>query len=363
MVKILVIEDDSLVRSNLLELLDTEGFSVMGAEDGRAGVQAARDYLPDLIICDIMMPEQDGHAVLAELRRDPATAVIPFVFLTARVDAANLRTGMDLGADDYLTKPYTRAQLLRAVSARLARRAQVVAPLESKLEELRSNIAASLPHEFLTPLTVIMAASEILVRHPETLAPNDIPAIGERIHSAAERLHRLFKNFLLYTRLEMAATDPAKAAALRGYGTSDSRAVIEDMAHRGALQAGRTADLYVGLTDANVQIEPAYLSKIVEELLDNAFKYSAVGLPVLVNSYVDGAHVFTLSVSDRGRGMTRDQIARVGAYVQFDREEHEQQGQGLGLAIAKRLAELHRGELVIESTPGLQTVVKVNLPA
>jgi len=361
--KILVIEDDLSIRTDLLEMLEEEGYAVMGAEDGRVGVQLAREFLPNLILCDIIMPELDGHDVLAELRRDPATAVIPLIFLTALSSAAHLRTGMELGADDYLSKPFTRAQLLRAVSARLARRVQVTAPLESKLEELRGNIAASLPHEFLAPLTVIMTASEILVRHPETLLPGDIPEIGERIRSAAERLHRLFKNFLLYTRLEMAATDPDKAAALRGYSVSDTRAVIEDVVLRGAQQAGRTTDLYVGLTNANIRIAPAHLSKIVEELVDNAFKYSAAGTPVHVKSRVDGAHVFTLSVSDRGRGMTREQIARVGAYVQFDREEHEQQGQGLGLVIAKRLAELHRGELIIESIPGLQTVVRVKLPA
>jgi signal transduction histidine kinase len=362
MSKILVIEDQDAIRANLLELLDAQLYSVMGAENGRVGAQLAREFLPDVIICDIVMPELDGYGVLNEMRRDPATAAIPFIFLTARADRADLRQGMELGADDYVVKPFTQDEILAAVSSRLARHHQVTEHLEGKLEELRSNIAASLPHEFLTPLTVIMAAAEILVHHADTLAPGDVPEIGERIRSSAERLHRLFKNFLLYTRLEMADTDPAQAAALRGYGVSAARAVVEPAALRAAQHAGRVGDLHLELCDATAPIEPAHLTKVVEELVDNALRYSAPGTPVSVASGVDGARVFKLSVTDHGRGMTPEQIARVGAYMQFDREEYEQQGQGLGLTIAQRLAKLYGGELSIASTPGVRTVVRFDLP-
>ena len=363
MSKILVIEDEEPVRANLLEMLDAEGFSVMGAENGRVGVQLARDYLPDLVICDIMMPELDGHGVLTELRQDPLMATIPFIFLTAKADRGDMRQGMERGADDYLTKPFTLNEVLSAVSARLQKQTQVSTHYQRKLEELRSSIAASLPHEFLTPLSVILAASEILARHTDRLEPGEVPEIAERIHSSAERLHRLIKNFLLYTRLELAATDPDKAEALRGYGVSDARAVITEAALHVAQQASRATDLRLELCDAIPKIGPMHLKKIVEELLDNAFKYSRMGTPVTVRCAVDDAHIFTLAVTDRGRGMTVEQIARVGAYVQFDREEHEQQGQGLGLAIVKRLTELHGGELAIESRHALQTTVHVALPA
>jgi two-component system sensor histidine kinase/response regulator len=362
MARILVIEDDHAVRSNLLEILDAEGFSVMGAENGRVGVQLAHDYLPDLVICDIMMPGLDGYGVLTELRQGPTTAAIPFIFLTARGAKSDLRQGMELGADDYLVKPFTLEEVLRAVSVRLEKRAQVGTLYQQKLDELRNNIAASLPHEFLTPLTVILAASDILVRHPENLEPGEVPVIGERIQSSAQRLHRLIKNFLLYTRLELAATDPAKAEALRGYSLCDARTVIGEAALRVAEQAGRAMDSRMDVVDATLALSAANLAKIVEELLDNAFKFSQSGSEVSVSGYVDAPHVFTLSVKDNGRGMTPEQIARVGAYAQFDREQYEQQGQGLGLAIVKRLAELHGGELSIQSVPGRQTTVHVALP-
>jgi len=362
MAKILVIEDQDSIRTNLLELLDAEGYSVMGAENGRVGVQLAREFLPDVIVCDIIMPELDGHGVLLELRQDPATSTIPFIFLTARADKSDLRQGMNLGADDYLTKPFTQRELLDAISVRLRKHTQVSAQFERKLEELRNNITASLPHEFLTPLTVILSASEILALHSDMLEPAEIPEFAERIHTSAERLHRLIRNFLLYARLELAALDPVKAEVLRGHNTSDAYTVIADVALRLARQADRTADLHLELDNVTVQMEPTHLSKITEELLDNAFRYSMAGTPVRIGCHTDGARVLTVSIMDRGRGITREQIARVGAYMQFEREQYEQQGQGLGLSITKRLAELHGGELEIESVPGLKTTVRVVLP-
>jgi len=122
MTKILVIEDQPQMRKNLATILEMESFRVFVAADGRSGLELARREGPDLIICDIMMPELDGYGVLEKLRADPATATLPFIFLTAKGDKANLRSGMNLGADDYLTKPVSREELLATVQIRLARR-------------------------------------------------------------------------------------------------------------------------------------------------------------------------------------------------------------------------------------------------
>jgi two-component system, sensor histidine kinase and response regulator len=362
MAKILVVEDQDPIRANILELLDAQGYSVMGAENGRVGVNLAHEFLPDIIVCDIIMPELDGHGVLQELRQSPATATIPFIFLTARADKSDIRQGMNLGADDYLVKPFTQRELLEAIAVRLNKHAQVSAHFDRRLEELRTNITASLPHEFLTPLTVIISASEILMLHSDMLTAAEVPEFGERIHTSAERLHRLIRNFLLYSRLELAALDPARAAILRGSGTSRVRTVIPDVAARLAQRVDRAEDLHLDLNDTTVRIEPAHLSKIVEELLDNAFRYSEPGTAVQLRAYLDNGRVLALAVTDHGRGMTREQIAQVGAYMQFDRERYEQQGQGLGLVITKRLVELYGGEVTIESVPRLTTTVRAILP-
>ncbi len=125
---ILVVEDEPEMRRNLLTILRLEGFQVLNAENGAAGLDLAKKEKPDLILCDVMMPEMDGHELLAALRSNPDTASIPFIFLTAKGEKPDIRNGMNLGADDYLTKPVSRGDLLSAIRSRLARQSQQVQP-------------------------------------------------------------------------------------------------------------------------------------------------------------------------------------------------------------------------------------------
>ena len=112
MTKILVIEDEETVRENILELLDAEGFDAIAAENGRIGLSRAKQHLPDLILCDIRMPELDGYGVLTALRSESKTAEIPFIFLSAKAAKTDLKVGMDLGASAYIVKPFTLIELL-----------------------------------------------------------------------------------------------------------------------------------------------------------------------------------------------------------------------------------------------------------
>ena len=123
--RILIIEDNKDVLDNTTELLELAGYSVEGAENGKIGVTKAKELLPDLIICDIMMPEMDGYDVLYYLSIDPKTSTIPFIFLTAKSDAQDFRKGMELGADDYVTKPFEEIDLLKAIERRLAKSSKI----------------------------------------------------------------------------------------------------------------------------------------------------------------------------------------------------------------------------------------------
>lgn len=140
MTKILVIEDEQSVRENILDLLEAEGFEAIGAKNGHIGVTWAWEHKPDLIICDVMMPELDGYEVLNLLRQEPNTSTMPFIFLTAKADKTSLRQGMEMGADDYLTKPFTKPELLGAIAARLKKQAAIAQQTEQLLAELRRNI-------------------------------------------------------------------------------------------------------------------------------------------------------------------------------------------------------------------------------
>jgi EAL domain-containing protein (putative c-di-GMP-specific phosphodiesterase class I)/CheY-like chemotaxis protein len=141
MKKILVIEDEQIIRENILKLLKAEGFDVTGAENGAQGLNAAVSNLPDVIICDVMMPELDGYGVLMALRSNPVTATMPFVFLTGKAERSEMRQGMELGADDYLTKPFTKAELVGAISSRLKKQEAVA----EQYNTLRSQSSALIP--------------------------------------------------------------------------------------------------------------------------------------------------------------------------------------------------------------------------
>jgi signal transduction histidine kinase len=161
--------------------------------------------------------------------------------------------------------------------------------------------------------------------------------------------------------LELLATDNEKVKSLQTHQTSSVKTLIASQASLQAKPANREGDLHLELQDADVQISTNHLNKLVEELTQNAFKFSATGTPVTVSNIVSN-NTFILSVSDKGRGMSQEQIANLGGYQQFERKLYEQQGSGLGLIIAKRLVELYGGKLIIKSIPGQQTTVQVTLP-
>ncbi len=121
---LLLIEDHAALRQNIEDILTLEGYRVLSAADGPSGLRLAREQRPDLVLCDIMLPGCDGMEILATLRAHAETSALPFIFLTAKRDSADIRAGMNLGADDYLPKPVSRADLLTAVRSRLTRATQ-----------------------------------------------------------------------------------------------------------------------------------------------------------------------------------------------------------------------------------------------
>ncbi len=361
MQKILVIDDDGELREMIVSTLRERGFESFEAENGADGIESARTHLPDLIICDETLDKVGGYATLAYLRRDPVTAAIPFIMISSQASEAGMRKGMKLGADDYLPKPFSASELLSAVDARLENKRAQVEQAEKKLADLRANVSLALPHELRTPLTGILGFSEILSTDHDKLQPSEISEMAQSIHEAATNLHRLVENCLIYAQIELLATDHKKLEYLRKRQTENVRAVIEARAREKTKRAGRTGDLALDLNNTTVGISQEYLIKIVDELLENALSFSEPSTSVRVSSSVD-TDSFTLSVSDCGRGMTPEQIADIGAYMQFDRKVYEQKGSGLGLTIAKRLAELHGGTLNIQSEVGSGTKVTVQLP-
>ena len=362
--RILVIDDEPGIRESLKRSFrrERERWSVEFAEDG----QKALDRLeiapsPDLILCDILMPGIGGYDVLKKVREDPATEGIPFIFMSGMAGREDLRRGMELGADDYLTKPFTIAELIGAVETRLDKRRATIRQAERSVDDLRRNISSALPHEFRTPLSAILGGSEILSIHGSVIEPGELTEIADLIHDSALRLHRLIENYLLMMQIESKIRTGSVGGAPRE-PTIDAWEIVADAARNAATAANREKDLRLDATGETARVSPEHLDKIVEETVGNGFKYSDDGETVTVESRLDDGWLL-FRVTNRGRGMTENEIARIGAFTQFGRERYEQKGAGLGLAIASGLVRLCGGTFRIESRPGEETILSIALPA
>lgn len=196
---ILLVEDDAMVRQNLVELLEAESFEVIPANHGAQAMEVLEHFVPDVIICDVMMPIMDGHTLLQNVRSQRSLADIPFIFLTAKADPVEQRKGMTMGADDYLTKPFTREQLLSAIDIRIQKRDLMRAKYNEQLDSLRNSISGTLPHELRTPLTFIL--------------------------NSGKRLHRLIENYVTYSDLQMKKLSMSNT----GYRSSTGMSVLETL--------------------------------------------------------------------------------------------------------------------------------------
>lgn len=366
MARVLVIEDEPPILDNIIEILLIGGHSAEGAPDGIAGVAKAHQMMPELILCDINMPQMDGFGVLMELRSDPRTSLIPFVFLTAYADKPFQRRGMNLGAADYLTKPFGTKELLAAVEAQLEKAAEQEAIRKAELQQLRNNIVMALPHELRTPLTGIVTCADMMLMDFDDDREPDLPRIEQLlriVHRSGLRLQHMIENYLVYSQIELFTKDPDRRHNLTaGEGIMYPMEYAHTQVETVAASAERKDDITVGAeVHEMIRVSPTNWTKIIAELLDNALKFSEPGTPVTIDGNVEEGE-FVLSISDKGRGMTPEQSASVGAYMQFERQVYEQQGIGLGLAVVKRLAQLHGGKMHINSEPEMGTTVRIYLP-
>jgi two-component system sensor histidine kinase/response regulator len=361
MVSVVAIDDNLSVLKAVEVILQTSGFEVRIAHDGCEGLKMIKKEPPDVVICDIEMPKLNGHQVLRVLRQDAATADLPVIFLTAYSERSDVRTGMELGADDYITKPFSAKDITGAVEAQIKKRTALATKYESTLRLLRKNIAYALPHELRTPLAGILGFAGVLDMDYENLKPEELHQIASHILKSGRRLQRVLENYLVYAQLEILGVDPLELEALRNHIVANTEEIVSTQARQKAAEAARAGDLVLNIQNIALQISEGDLRKIVEELTDNAFKFSNPGTPVQITSQREPDR-FTLNIQDRGRGMSAEQIQNVGAYMQFGRMLHEQQGLGLGLIIARRLAELHNAKFQIQSAPNQGTQVSLTFP-
>ncbi len=362
MAKILVIEDAHYLAQGIARILELEGHEALVATTGRQGIELALSHKPDLILCDIALPEIDGVGVLQVIRRTEELASVPFIFLTARPTIPPTQVELGIQPDEYLTKPVTAQTLLAAIQRQLERTTSQ-AEYKQRLSELEQSFTYALPHEFRTALNGILGAATHLQIFADKLTPDELRELSKDIRTSARRLLRLTENFLLYTRTDFLAKAPELLEQLRQFLTEEPSVVLQDIAVMKGEEYGRTADLRCTLAAMNLQLPmpTEHFAKIAEELLDNAFKFSPPGSPILIRTWRT-EDTFWVEIRDHGPGIPPELPERIRAYYQPGRLLYEQQGIGLGLTLAKRLVTLYGGSFSIENHPAGGTRVVFGLP-
>jgi CheY-like chemotaxis protein len=351
---VLIIEDDEALLALCEITLREQGYRVVTATTGESGIELAWHHLPDLILSDIHMPGTDGRNVLLTLRADAEVASCQIVLMTGDTRKLNARKGMELGADDFLVKPFSQEDLIKCVESRL-RRADIHWRVEDKvLNGLRGTLGSSLPHEFLAPLTGILGLVEVLRDEITVMNAEEIDDILNDINSSGLRLHRSLKKCLTLLELQDLADEGTPSAAF--LDADEARIAVLSAVSAVLHRRQRKDDITVTTAEVRLAVKAPDLSAIADEIVDNACSFSRRGTPVTVDLSANGV----LTVTDQGRGMTPDQLQQVGSLQQLGTGHLGQRGLGMGLLLAQKLVRRCGGSLHFESELGGGTTARVS---
>lgn len=358
---ILIIEDEHNIRQDIVKILSLNKFQTIDTDDGNEAIRIARESLPNLIISDIMMPIMDGITIFKKLQEHNETATIPFLFLSAKSSKEDIRMGMNLGADDYITKPFDIQDLVNAVKSRISKQEKTLSTLNKRYDDLKLSLHRTIPHEIRTPLNTILGYSEYLIKNVGSNSLEKNTEMLEFIYSDAKRLQKMFENFIFLSKVEAYHSNPDDLRTLRNKKTIYSEMLIKDIFFFYANENKRVDDLEFDITDADLQIHEEHFAKIIESIADNCFKFSKQNDKVLITTtLIDDQLV--MSFKDFGIGIAANHISEVSAFRQFNRDKNEQQGNGLGLAIVKSLVLLYNGNFKIDSIENEYTNIIISLP-
>lgn len=355
--KILIIEDESKIRDRVKQILELEGYEVIEADNGYKGIKAAKKQLPDLILCDITMPVVNGYQVLEDLQDSEDTSEIPFIFITGKSDIADLRRGMNLGADDYLPKPFSTQELLHVIKTRLSKIEKIKTKSEKTLNQIRKNLSLSIPNEILSPLNAVIGITNLLLSDYERLSDKEIKNFLKAVQISENKLYRLIENFLLYARLSVSSKEE-NIQNFRKNNANFSKEILEETAYSAAAVHGRKDDLIIDCEDALLEAEEKGLEKIIFEIADNAFNFSNKNSKVKITGKTEDDK-YLLIFENYGKCMTPEQIKNIGGFIQFDKSFLNHKGTGLGLIISKSLIEIFGGSLEINCEDNRKTIVKI----
>ncbi|MBS0663493.1 MAG: HAMP domain-containing histidine kinase [Verrucomicrobia bacterium] len=344
--KVLIVEDDEAVRQTLADILELNGFVPFVAANGHEGLQAAKANHPAVILTDIAMPGMDGFQLIGHLRTDPVLRAVPVIVISAKVDRPAARQGMELGADDFITKPFTEEEVIHSINARLEKK--------QLLDELDA-FAHTVAHDLKNPLCTLTMRLELLAR---SLAKGDVPAAshdqGEALH-AANRLASIIEELLVLSgvRRQEVESQPVNMAAAVEEAVSRLEQLI--LRHGAVIERPAAWPESYGHAPWIIEVWVNYIS--------NAVKYAGPHPRItLGGARANDGLSARFWVQDGGPGL--DEATQRTLFVPFTRITTVRAvGHGLGLSIVRRIVEKLGGKVGVDSRPGQGARFWFELPA
>lgn len=334
---ILLIEDEQKLLESLETMLEAFGFKTISSATGTGGLELLAQSHKDisLILCDINLPDINGYEVLGKVKSSKLFYKIPFIFLTAYADEKDVRTGMDLGADDYLTKPFTSKQLIKTISARIRIQRELNRKVESEInEKILSVINKGFRQEFFSPLNSLLNVVYLHAAGDATPDPALVKEMMGSIFAASFRMYRNSRNIVLYSML---ITSQKPSTDKRLYSTNVSN-VLDEVLTYFAYGSNASENLPVNCSIENVSTlnnNSEYLNVIFTELIDNAIKFNDSETPPIVKlSPTDSGFFF--SISNFTKNAQQLDESNIGPFIKLHNDQ-SYNGMGLGLYVCMSL--------------------------
>lgn len=368
MTTILIIDDETALRDEVQEWLMLEGYFAIGKSNGQEGLDYALHNPPDMVICDITMPRLDGHGVLLEMRANPSTASTPFVFITARAAHEDIRTGMGLGADDYLPKPFTRLELLKVVETRLEKHAlqeqlhqakvhQLQQALNEEYEQrmLKAKLVGMFSHDFRNPLSTILSSNGLLRNYSDRMDNERRTTHFTRIEASVRQLIQMLDDMLIVAQM---GSDNLTVKPEEVFVGDFLQGLIEEFQ---AIHADTHQVMFENNFSGSMKTDLRLIRQIASNLISNAVKYSprGGGVRISLDRYDSTCE---LIVQDEGVGIPEEDQKTLFNVFQRGSNVGDISGTGLGLAIVKQAADLLNASLRFESEVGKGTTMIVSIP-
>lgn len=364
MKKILIIEDNKSLNEELIDWFTFEGFEAWSAYNGLTGIEMASQLLPDIILCDIMMPDMNGTEVIEALRKNITTRLIPFIFMTALSGRQNIRTGMDLGADDYITKPFTRIELIKTVSTRLKKAENIIELTDSTARERTAQLNYtnreleafnySVSHDLHAPLRALNGYANMLTEDYSDLLDSEGKRMLNAIIEQSKKMGDLIDDLLSFSRI---TTNEIKISVINMHDLVFD--VYNDLS---ADQDKARIDFRISEIDS-IYGDAAMIKQVWVNLISNAIKYtSKIINPVIEIGSTNTETETVFYVKDNGAGFDMEYYDKLFSVFKRLHSARQFEGNGVGLAIVQRIVQRHQGRVWAESEVNKGAVFYFALP-